>query len=64
MTTVHSDPRNDFLGRGTIGNIFTKLNLAVLKKPDHYFAISKRFTEMLVGFGVEPEKITTILKWD
>ncbi|MCQ6278675.1 glycosyltransferase [Bacillus sp. EB600] len=61
MTTVHSDPRNDFLGRGIIGNIFTKLNLAVLKKPDHYFAISKRFTEMLVSFGVRLDNISTIL---
>lgn len=60
MTTVHSDPRNDFLGRGIKGKVFTKLNLAVLKKPDHYFAISKRFTEMLVSFGVKPNKITTI----
>ncbi|MFK9090232.1 glycosyltransferase [Bacillus salipaludis] len=60
MTTVHSDPRNDFLGRGVKGELFTKLNLAVLKKPDHYFAISKRFTEMMVEFGVNPKKITTI----
>jgi L-malate glycosyltransferase len=61
MTTVHSDPRNDFLGRGTVGNIFTKLNLAVLKKPDHYFAISQRFADMLTSFGIERDKISTIL---
>ncbi|MEW9053535.1 MAG: glycosyltransferase family 4 protein [Neobacillus sp.] len=60
MTTVHSDPRNDFLGRGIKGELFTKLNLTVLKKPDHYFAISKRFTEMLRDFGVQPNKVTTI----
>lgn len=61
MTTIHSDPRNDFLGRGLIGNVFTKLNLAVLKKPDHYFCISERFTNMMIEFGVKPEKTTTIL---
>jgi L-malate glycosyltransferase len=61
MTTVHSDPRNDFLGRGLKGNLFTKLNLAVLKRPDHYFAISDRFAKMMVGFGVQHNKITTIL---
>ncbi|MGG5255337.1 glycosyltransferase [Neobacillus sp. SM06] len=60
MTTIHSDPRNDFLGRGLLGGIFTKLHLAVLKKPDHFFAISKRFTEMLKHFGVDQEKISTI----
>jgi glycosyltransferase involved in cell wall biosynthesis len=61
ITTIHSDPRNDFLGRGIIGKIFTKLNLMVLKKPDHYFAISERFSEMMSSFGVNPNKITTIL---
>lgn len=60
MTTIHSDPRNDFLGRGIKGDLFTKLNLAVLKKPDHYFAISERFTAMMRDFGVRPNKITTI----
>ncbi|MFZ7943813.1 glycosyltransferase [Neobacillus sp. 19] len=60
MTTVHSDPRNDFLGRGIKGRLFTTLNLSVLKKPDHYFAISKRFTDMMVEFGVNPKDITTI----
>lgn len=60
MTTVHSDPRNDFLGRGILGQMFTKLNLSVLRKPDHYFAISKKFTEMLVEFKIDPQKITTI----
>lgn len=61
MTTVHSDPRNDFLGRGLKGNLFTRLNLAVLKAPDHYFAISKRFAQMMEDFGVQHNKITTIL---
>lgn len=60
MTTVHSDPRNDFLGRGIKGKLFTAINLAVLKKVDHYFAISKRFTEMMKEFGVHSNKITTI----
>jgi L-malate glycosyltransferase len=61
MTTVHSDPRNDFLGRGIKGNVFTRLNLTVLKKPDHYFAISNRFADMMGEFGVQRNKITTIL---
>ena len=60
VTTVHSDPRNDFLGRGVKGDLFTKLNIGVLKKVDHLFAISERFKEMLVGFQIPPDKITTI----
>lgn len=61
VTTIHSDPRNDFLGRGIIGKIFTGLNLRVLKKPDHFFAISERFAVMMAEFGVDPNKVTTIL---
>jgi L-malate glycosyltransferase len=60
FTTVHSDPRNDFLGRGAVGQFFTRLHLFVLKKPDHFFAISSRFKDMLVKFGVDKSKITTI----
>lgn len=60
MTTVHSDPRNDFLGRGIKGVIFTKLNISVIKKADYLFAISDRFKKMLIEFQIEPEKITTI----
>ena len=51
ITTVHSDPRNDFLGRGIKGQVFAKLNICVLKKADHLLAISDRFKEMLVEFS-------------
>ncbi|WP_071460836.1 glycosyltransferase [Bacillus massilinigeriensis] len=59
-TTVHSDPRNDFLGRGLAGKMFTGLNMAVLKKADHYFAVSDRFKDMLREFGIARERITVI----
>lgn len=61
VTTIHSDPSNDFLGRGIIGKIFTKMNMLVLKKPDHFFAISDRFASMMTQYGVNSNKITTIL---
>ncbi|WP_099361284.1 glycosyltransferase family 4 protein [Fredinandcohnia onubensis] len=60
VTTIHSDPRDDFLGAGIKGTVFTKLHFFSLKKMDHFFAISKRFTQMLTNFGVSKEKITTI----
>ncbi|MFC4618530.1 glycosyltransferase [Camelliibacillus cellulosilyticus] len=60
MTTVHSDPRLDFVGRGLPGWLFTRLHLHVLKSVHHYFAISKRFKEFLIERQVVPEKITTI----
>lgn len=60
VTTVHSDPRDDFIRGGLKGKIFTQINLRVLKKIDHYFAVSNRFKEMLKEFGIKAEKITPI----
>jgi len=60
ITTIHSDPRDDFLGGGVIGKVYTKLNLLSIRTMDHYFAISTRFKEMLKNFGVDDSFITTI----
>lgn len=58
-TTVHSDPRYDFIDRGVKGKIFTKINLHVLKKTDHCFAISDLFHDTLRKLNIKSE-ITTI----
>lgn len=60
MTTVHSDPRLDFISCGLKGWVFTKIHLLVLKKVQHFFAISERFKDILVGMGIKPSRITTI----
>jgi glycosyltransferase involved in cell wall biosynthesis len=60
VTTIHSDPRDDFLGKGYKGKLFTRIHLFSLKSMDHFFAISNRFKEMVVSFGIDPYKITTI----
>ncbi len=60
MSTVHSDPGDDFLGRGLKGKAFTYLNILAFKNMDHLLAISNRFSEMLVNYGVKDSKITTI----
>ncbi|WP_282138345.1 glycosyltransferase family 4 protein [Rossellomorea aquimaris] len=61
MVTVHSDPRDDFMGRGLSGKLYTSLNLRALKRADHHLAISDRFKQILLGRGIPDEKITTIL---
>jgi L-malate glycosyltransferase len=61
ITTIHSDPRDDFMGQGIKGKIFTQLNLWAIKRADHYFAISDKFKDILIGFGIERNKITTIV---
>jgi L-malate glycosyltransferase len=61
MTTVHSDPRDDFMGRGWKGKLYTFLNLNALKKADHHLAISERFKQILLDHHIDETKITTIL---
>ena len=60
FTTIHSDPTKDFIKGGLKGKVFTSLNMRVIKKIDHFFAVSHRFGEMLVGFGVNSDKISII----
>ncbi|MEI5907588.1 glycosyltransferase family 4 protein [Bacillus spongiae] len=61
VVTIHSDPRDDFMGRGMIGKVYTKLNLSVLSFADHYVAISDRFRRILIEQGIGTAKITTVL---
>lgn len=59
--TVHSDPLLDFVGRGFVGNIFTKLNLRALHKADCIFAITENFAQLLQQrVHLDPEKIHVI----
>lgn len=60
FTTIHSDPTKDFIKGGLKGKVFTSLNMRVIKKIDHFFAVSHRFGEMLEGFGVKSDKISII----
>ncbi|MFC0187338.1 glycosyltransferase family 4 protein [Fictibacillus aquaticus] len=60
ITTVHSDPRDDFIRGGVKGRVFTAINMKILKRISHFFAVSERFKEMLVSFGIPASKITAI----
>lgn len=60
FTTIHSDPSKDFIKGGVKGKIFTAINMRVIGKIDHFFAVSHRFGDMLEGFGVQSNKISII----
>ncbi|MFJ7825314.1 glycosyltransferase family 4 protein [Psychrobacillus sp. NPDC096623] len=60
VTTIHSNPTLDFVKGGIKGKVFTMLNMNLIKKIDHFFAVSHRFGEMLEGFGIEKNKISII----
>lgn len=61
ISTVHSNPNDDFLGKGIKGKVFTFLNKWSLKRTNHIFAISERFKEMIVSYGIDQNKISIIL---
>ncbi|WP_017380221.1 glycosyltransferase [Paenisporosarcina sp. TG-14] len=59
--TVHSDPKLDFLHQPKpLAFIFQYLNRRAIKKANHVFAVSTRFKEMLVEYGVDEQRISTI----
>jgi glycosyltransferase involved in cell wall biosynthesis len=59
--TVHSDPKLDFMHQPKpMAMIFQYLNRRAIKKADHIFAVSTRFKDMLVSYGVKEQKISTI----
>jgi glycosyltransferase involved in cell wall biosynthesis len=60
VTTIHSDPKLDFVKGGLKGRIFTKLNLFAIKKIDFFFAVTDVFKQNLISLGIPGEKIQTI----
>ncbi|ERL64644.1 glycosyltransferase [Schleiferilactobacillus shenzhenensis] len=61
VATVHSDPQLDFMGRGVIGDAFTKLYISSLKKMDHLYPVSSPFYDRLRSFGIPADRLTLIL---
>ncbi|KRL59040.1 glycosyltransferase family 4 protein [Latilactobacillus fuchuensis] len=60
IITVHSDPRLDFMQRGVLGWLFTKLNIRSLKKADGIFAVTQNFKNVLLALGIAENKIRVI----
>lgn len=61
VITVHSDPLQDFAGRGLPGRMFTKLNLRALHNADRILAITERFRQQLIDqVGLAPDKLRVI----
>lgn len=60
VTTVHSNPKLDFVKTGFKGKLFTKLHLLALKRIHYFFAVSEEFKQNLMNFGIAEQKIKTI----
>ncbi|TKC17005.1 glycosyltransferase family 4 protein [Robertmurraya kyonggiensis] len=60
VITLHSDPSLDFMKKGIIGKFFAWLNIYSLKKADLILAVSDRFADMVIEYGVSEDKVYTI----
>ena len=60
MTTVHSDPKLDYLGNSFRQRTIGTLNEAALRRMDYYVAVSGRMKEILIERGFDPCSIFTV----
>lgn len=60
VTTVHSDPRLDYLGRPIAGLVYGTLNSYALKRADYLIGVSQSMKDLLIERKFKPNDIFTI----
>ena len=60
MTTIHSDPRLDYLGMPLKQYTYGAINAYALRRMDYYVAVADRMHELLIERGFDPQSIFTI----
>lgn len=60
ITTVHSDPKLDYLGRPGARLIYGTLNAMALRRMDYYVGVSDAMGELLIRRGFDPCRIHAI----
>ena len=60
VTTVHSDPKLDYLGRPAAGLVYGTLNSFALHKADYLIGVSDSMKNLLIERGFQPNDIFTI----
>ncbi|MCL1816594.1 MAG: polysaccharide pyruvyl transferase CsaB [Clostridiales bacterium] len=60
VTTVHSDPKLDYLGSPIKQYTFGLINALALSRVDYYMAVADRMQSNLVERGFDPQRIFTI----
>ncbi len=60
VTTVHSDPKLDYLGRPLAGLVYGTLNSFALRRSDYLVGVSDSMKNLLIEGGFAPNKIFTI----
>ncbi len=60
VTTVHSDPRLDYLGRPISRLVYGTINAWSLRQLDYRIGVSDAMTDLLISRGFDPNKLFTI----
>ena len=60
VTTVHSDPKLDYLGRPAAGLVYGTLNSFALHRSDYLVGVSDSMKELLIERGFAPNDIFSI----
>ncbi|MBR7113666.1 MAG: polysaccharide pyruvyl transferase CsaB [Firmicutes bacterium] len=60
MTTVHSDPKLDYLGMPLKQHTFGAINNLALRHMDFYMAVTAAMQDKLISRGFNPEQIFTV----
>ena len=60
VTTVHSDPKLDYLGSPLKQYTFGLINALALRRVDYYMAVAGRMDSNLIERGFDPQRIFTI----
>lgn len=60
MTTVHSDPKLDYMGNPLKQHTFGLINAIALRNMDFYMAVADRMEQNLIERGFDPWRIFTI----
>ncbi len=60
LSTVHSDPKLDYMGRPLARLTYGVINSLALRKMDYLTGVSASMAELLISRGFEPDRIFTI----
>ena len=60
LTTVHSDPKLDYMGRPLARITYGLINRLALRRMDYLTGVSASMTELLISRGFEPDRLFTI----
>ncbi len=60
VSTVHSDPKLDYMGRPAARLIYGTLNQLAQRRMDYHIGVSESMRELLIGRGFDPNRVFTI----